>query len=1028
MEKKANRPILLRRKYRVSTIVAICFFSILIFQSLILVMNFVLFRTDEKLNKNTYSFILQRADQSSKEIERAMVNLWSNENYIEPVERRMYDNYLESKNQGEVPQFNAQIGELLLNTMNTMKVSGAFAIYTPTFDDQNIHHVLHFKDMHHNMLFSHKTDLIMQTGDSEIANHLGTPLATEWKPFLKDLDHTLYQRILSHAQNFNDLDGHRGFWLSPDRGSTFEDRYIHYIHLLVDPITHEVYGIIGVEINLFMINDIFHYSNISDSGNGGFILVSSLNESDNHSKWDIITAKGPSLQREIVNFSIDAEKKYNPYYDDQHKVKDNSSIYTLKNIHGSELVAIQRPIRLSSIDLEKYTKVWYLMAVVEKNDIESYAQNLIRSFFQLLLLSLLMGIAVISVVTRIIAYPIYQLTANVKRLMNNGAIFRIDPLNIREIDELTEVIEDLSTKLLRNSKKFRKIIETVEVPFVAVEINYGDNAVYKLGRLSKILPNCIPDEKDETTLDIEYYEQWIKSFYADCEMVESYYDHEAQSRIEVIKKNWQGKVYYLKVISKTVENYELHDYPTASASFLDKKPVLLQILMDRTKEMQDKIKIKNERDLDSLTGLLNHFSFQESVTEYLSKDSDASSTAAMIMWDLDNLKYVNDTYGHDQGDRYLKLAGSCIAEFAREGAYVARVSGDEFFVFFPYSGEKNRIRRKISRIHNNLFSNVLEISETTKIKLRATAGITWYPSDSTDFLELKKYADFAMYTAKHSSKGSVCEFSRELFEKNYILFSGKEDLHQFIEEKQIRFAFQPIVSAQTGEVFGYEALMRSTSPQMNSVLDILRLAKAQSRLLDIETLTFEGALSEYDRSLDRFGDKYLFVNSIPNVALTQKTREALFSKYGKYFSKIVIEIIESEMVDEESMKIKKEVHRKYGCKIAIDDYGTGYATESQLLLVSPDFIKVDMALIRNIHKDNERQTIVANILRYTKVRNIKVIAEGVENSDELAVLIEMGVDYVQGFYLGIPSFDIEDIDKNKKSEILHFNKIRNWKQ
>ena len=89
MEKKANRPILLRRKYRVSTIVAICFFSILIFQSLILVMNFVLFRTDEKLNKNTYSFILQRADQSSKEIERAMVNLWSNEKYLEPVERRM---------------------------------------------------------------------------------------------------------------------------------------------------------------------------------------------------------------------------------------------------------------------------------------------------------------------------------------------------------------------------------------------------------------------------------------------------------------------------------------------------------------------------------------------------------------------------------------------------------------------------------------------------------------------------------------------------------------------------------------------------------------------------------------------------------------------------------------------------------------------------------------------------------------------------------------------------------------------------
>ncbi len=1026
MENK-QRPNAKKRKHRISTIVAICFLSILIAQFLIIVMNFMLFRTDDKLNKNSYSFYLQKADTISKDIERAMVDLWSNERHLESISRAMRVKYFAHLAEQTEPAFDSDLAEMLINTLHAMKVSGAFAVFNSVDPSHNIRQVLHFKDTNHNTLYSKKSELIMATGDAAIAHQLGTPLSSDWSPFIHSTHDSIYMKAMSLAEQQARSNNFQGFWLSPACTEPLEERSIYYIQPLVHPKTHEVYGIIGTEVNLFMINDLFHYSTISESGAGELLLVSSIYDKEGHSQWDVITAKGPLLQRYVSDYSFVAQKKYNPYYDTNYSVKDNLYIYEINLPNGKQLVGIQRQVRLATADLEKYSKLWYLIAVIDRDDIEAHAKSLISSLTQLLFISLLMGLFVIVIVTRLITHPFHSLTKSIEKLFNDSSlensIEHIEPLNIVEIDELTDTIEKLSVQLIRNSRKFRKIFETADVPFVAIETNFNDKAVYKLGKISKILPGCIENEQEEVVLDIEYYQNWVRDFLDHCERIESNYNPLTRTQSEIIKKVWKDKTYYLKTITKSVDNYDLNVDNLTTYASQEQNPVILQILMDRTDEVEEQLKIKQERDLDPLTGLLNHFSFEETVSGYLKANSQLNLKAAMVMWDLDNLKYVNDTYGHDHGDKYLQLAGDMLRELQDEGAIVARVSGDEFFAFIPYTTNPLDVRAKVSRIHSKLFDSVHEITETTKIRMRATAGITWYPEDASDYKELRKFADFAMYTAKHTRKGSICEFNRTLFEKNYILFSGKEDLHRLIEEKQVRFAFQPIVCTRTGEVFGYEALMRSSSKNINSVSDILRLATAQSRLVDIEKLTFSEVLRIYEHKLEQFGDRHLFINSIPNVTIQADDLHLLLDQYGGHFQKVIVELIENEVADDDAMEVKKFVRRKYNCKLAVDDYGTGYATDSQLLIVNPDFVKVDMTLIRNIHQDKERQTMLENIVRYCKEHHIKVIAEGIENASELAVVIPMGVDFVQGYYIGIPKYDIEDIEEDKKSEIIYLGGV-----
>ncbi|VHV37011.1 diguanylate kinase signaling protein [Clostridioides difficile] len=449
---------------------------------------------------------------------------------------------------------------------------------------------------------------------------------------------------------------------------------------------------------------------------------------------------------------------------------------------------------------------------------------------------------------------------------------------------------------------------------------------------------------------------------------------------------------------------------------------VLGVVVDVTKEFIEKRKIEYERDFDILTNLLNRRAFHSQIQEKF-KNKDELKIAAFIMWDLDNLKYINDTYGHDAGDEYIRCAADILKKFISWNGIVSRLSGDEFYVFIYGYESKDSIRDIINSVKKQMNNTLLKLHDGTEFKIRASAGISWYPDDSTNYDELMRYADFAMYQIKNTIKGEVSEFDINIYNKDSFLLSNREELNKLIDGQLVEYAFQPIVDCK-GKVFAYEALMRPKIKTFSSPIDVIRLARSQSKLYQIERITWFKALKSFKKYKEKFGDCKLFLNSIPNNNLSKVDFEEIEDLYGEYLNRVVLEITENDKINEDFIEKKKAYIDHWNIEIALDDFGTGYNGDAVLLYIMPDYVKIDMSIVRGIDKDENRQKILKNLISYSNERNIKVIAEGVETKGEMETLINLGVDYMQGYYISKPSFIPEDIsDKIKKElKICHENR------
>lgn len=240
-----------------------------------------------------------------------------------------------------------------------------------------------------------------------------------------------------------------------------------------------------------------------------------------------------------------------------------------------------------------------------------------------------------------------------------------------------------------------------------------------------------------------------------------------------------------------------------------------------------------------------------------------------------------------------------------------------------------------------------------------------------------------------------------------------------IAGNQFSYALQPIVDATSGEIFGYEALMRTDFGVNIAPMAILDYASRKNQLYTIEKLTMNNVLEMYVSRLSSFGDRKIFINSIPGSTLNEEDYHDLLLQYGKYMPNVIIEITENTEFKDQELASLLERSTRDGYGLAIDDYGTGYSNTSSLLSYLPNYLKIDRLLISDIHEEPKKKHFVKSIIEFAKANGVKILAEGVENGSELKAVIELGVDYVQGYYTGRPSFDVIDsIDGDIKSEII----------
>ena len=449
---------------------------------------------------------------------------------------------------------------------------------------------------------------------------------------------------------------------------------------------------------------------------------------------------------------------------------------------------------------------------------------------------------------------------------------------------------------------------------------------------------------------------------------------------------------------------------------------------NRMAEALERRRIEHERDYDILTGLYNRQAFRRTCEE-LFAHPEKLGHAALVMTDLDNLKQINDTYGHDWGDQYLRQTGRCLAQSVPSGTLCARLSGDEFLLFFYGYRSREEIRRKLEELREALHASTSTLPNGSELHISISAGVAWYPKDSTNYNTLKKYADFAMYQVKQSKKGEMREFDVGMYNQEAYALQTRHEFEEMLRQGAVEYYFQPIFSARSGRVVAYEALMRPQMPTLRSPMAVLKLARELGRLYDVERLTIFKA-SETFRDLRRKGlireDALLFINSIASVSLNDGDVQEYKKHYADLLPDIVVEITEEEELDLKELERKRYVPGASGT-VALDDYGSGYSNGNSLLTIEPRYVKVDISIIRNIDTNADKQQFLAGLVTYAKPRSIQVLAEGVETMAELQKVLELGVDHLQGYGCARPAPVPGPIAPEAMNVLREFNARQRWK-
>ncbi|WP_312651079.1 EAL domain-containing protein [Aminipila sp.] len=620
-------------------------------------------------------------------------------------------------------------------------------------------------------------------------------------------------------------------------------------------------------------------------------------------------------------------------------------------------------------------------------------------------ISNLIGTAIMaaSVSGVIVALTIIKIfTSPIKELIR--AVIDIDPMhpvtlrktNIRELDLLAKTIEILSSTSADTASKMSNVLDVAGRAMAIFEIYKEADTVYITKHLFPIL-----EEPDAALYKTGFIPANV--FRAKMSKFERYLvtnqSTKNSSVFHVERSNNSSK--WIRITTIQGDNKELG------------------LVEDITEEMLRKTKMEFERDYDVLTSLLNRRAFQANVQQSFS-NPEFVSIGAMVSIDLDNLKFINDTYGHDYGDEYIRSMANVLTVTCPNNSVISRQGGDEFAVFMYGYQSKEQIRAEIIKLNISINNKAFNLPDTIT-HLSASMGVAWYPDDTTSYSQLIKYADFAMYSVKKTTKGSFAEFVLNSYEKDSYLTGLSVYLEEFIKNRMFEYTFQPIVSAKTGVIFAYEALIKSKHPSIKNPKQLFELAKSRVELYEIERLTWHESLTAFEQ-LNALPSIKLFINSISDQILDTEDKNTLERNFCHLLKQVVVEINDNDHGNLDYTKAKLDFIRNWGGEIAVDDYGTSSYDEDSFNIISPKYLKIDISITQNLYKDNNRHKLVESIVSFAHQRNISVIAEGIEKPEDMFALIDIGVDYLQGYHICKPASEPPKMLAITTAQIANYNK------
>jgi diguanylate cyclase (GGDEF)-like protein len=417
---------------------------------------------------------------------------------------------------------------------------------------------------------------------------------------------------------------------------------------------------------------------------------------------------------------------------------------------------------------------------------------------------------------------------------------------------------------------------------------------------------------------------------------------------------------------------------------------------------------RQARDLaltDQLTGLPNRASVLK-IAERMIRSTERWNKCGVMFIDIDNFKYINDTFGHETGDKVLLYVSDMLRTILAEDMRLSRFGGDEFLIILENSSY-DKIEEFARSLHSTLAQKIT--IDDAELFLTISTGISVYPDHGLHFGELYKNADAAMYKAKSTGKTRFIFYNESMYQELRKRMEIEASLHSAIANGELSVVYQPQINLATGYLDGVEALIRWNHPKDGPIspAEFIPIAEETGQITTIGLFVLRAVARFIRQSLDSGARE--FTVSV-NVSVKQlngdrflKDLLTIVSEEGIEAKHLALEITESILIESvEEISKTLTLITEAGFSLHLDDFGKGYSSLTYLRRLPVSHIKMDKAFIDDMFEDENSRKFTISIIRICHDLSLKVVAEGVETRDQVHFLLDNGCDSIQGYYFSKP--------------------------
>ncbi|OCA99071.1 EAL domain-containing protein [Clostridium beijerinckii] len=669
---------------------------------------------------------------------------------------------------------------------------------------------------------------------------------------------------------------------------------------------------------------------------------------------------------------------------------------------------------------------WKMASVIPKSELESKASKMGYLIIMITVGVLFLAIFVTLIVTKKVTKPITELVPLMQAAGNGDLSVKASINSNDEFGKLGRSFNLMIGKLCSSYEELSSVYEELlateeELRVQYKELQQNEEALRVSEEKYKLALECANDSIWEWNLVTD-------TFFASDKLIDItgykldeinnlrnfVYENVHLDDLDKVKKDFKNHINQLTDVYSS--EFRIR---TKSSSYVwilscgkalrDSQGKVIKItgsIRDISERKISEDRIKFMAFYDSLTKLPNRTLFMNRLNEQLQLSNYANKQGIVFFIDLDNFKNINDTMGHEYGDKLLISLAKQFENLIEEKDTISRLGGDEFILLHPDSKE-DEIQTYANRLLG-LFDKVFKI-DNKHMYITASVGIALYPKDGRDSSTILRNADAAMYRAKELGKNRFSLFDPQMYLSLERKTSIERILRTAVDNNELIINYQPQYDLQANKIFGFEALLRLNSRELGFVspAEFIPIAEESGYITQLTLWVLKESCKQ---SAKWFEAGYKF-NSISVNISSVDLQEINFLDNVK-------EIIESSSVDpnmieleitetvlmksfDSSIEILKKL-MDMGIRIALDDFGTGYSSLSYLRRIPINTLKIDKSFIDNISSNKKEEAIIKNIIQMAHSMELKVIAEGVEVEDQLLILKRMKCDYIQGYYFSKP--------------------------